>query len=162
MSNHITNILDDKPVAELTEHELRTIGEHVKTCADCDRAYRAARLATLLVKNHAAEAAESASAPNPFFQTRVLAAWREQQAANREPAWRRLWNSTGALVTSLAVTTAALAVLAFVVPEAESVVDQNIVLSPYSAEAVVLGQSEERFTDEQVLSAMYVEDLEER
>src|SRR5262245_60693194 len=106
-SNHITNILDNTPLAALSENELHSIREHVANCADCARAFGAAQLSQLLVKERASEAATNALNANSFFQTRVLAAWREQQ----ERGWGlgRLWKATGALVSSMVLTTAALA-----------------------------------------------------
>ena len=53
--------------------------------------------------------------PPPFFATRVLAAMREQQT-NNVPVMLRLWQSAKLLVSSMAVTTAALAVMSVVVP----------------------------------------------
>jgi alpha/beta superfamily hydrolase len=89
----------------------------------------------------------------------VLAAWREQQAGG---AWglRRLWNATGALVASMAATTAALAVLMFVAPATNTTDQQTATLVPYSAESVVLEQDRDdnQLTNDQVISAIYDED----
>ena len=91
---------------------------------------------------------------------RSLAAWREQQTG----AWsiRRLWNASGALVASMAATTAALAVLTFVVPSGETTTQQKVALVPSSAEAVVLNQDQNELTNEQALSAMYYAAEEEK
>jgi hypothetical protein len=160
--NHITEILDSKPLASLSETELATIRAHVASCVSCNRAYDAAQISTLLIKERADEAARNSLNANPFFQTRVMAAWREQQQANVS-ALRRLWNSTGALVTTMAATTAALAVLAFVAPSSETINQPTAALAPYSAESVVLGQSDyDQVTDDQVLSAIYSDDDEGR
>jgi hypothetical protein len=157
MSNtHITEILDNAPFAELSQSELQTIREHVAGCADCARAFAAAQVSALLWKERTGEANERALSANPFFQTRVLAAWREQQSG----AWsiRRLWNATGGLVASMVATTAALAVLTFVVPASDTSAQQNVALVPSSAEAVVLNQDQNELTNEQALSAMYYAD----
>ena len=150
---HITDILDNTPLASLDERDLQTIGAHVENCAACGQAYEAAQLSELLVKERAAETNE----PSPFFQTRVMAAWREQQASGRFPAFRRLWESAGALVSSMALTTAALAVLSFTITDSTT---QKPVETNATAESVVLvdGESEEQMTEEQMLSAMYVDD----
>src|SRR5215510_8666968 len=88
--------------------------------------------------------------PSPFFQTRVMAAWREQQAVESTPAIWRLWSSAKALVSTMAVTTAALAVLSFVMPAAPAA-DQTA--SALSAESVIMGQaSDDQVTYEQVLN----------
>lgn len=160
--NHITEILDSKPFASLSESELATIGTHVTSCASCSRAFDAAQISALLIKERADEAAQNALNVNPFFQTRVMAAWREQQEKNVS-ALRRLWNATGALVTTMAATTAALAVLTFVAPSSDTTSQTTATLVPYSAESVVLDQSDnDQLTDDQVLSAIYSDDDEGR
>lgn len=160
--NHITEILDSKPLADLSETELETIRSHVAGCVSCARSYDAAQISALLIKERAEEAAQKSLDVNPFFQTRVMAAWRERREANVS-ALRRLWNSTGALVTTMAATTAALAVLAFVAPSSESINQPTAALVPYSAESVVLDQSDnDQVTDDQVLSAIYSDDDEGR
>lgn len=160
-NNHITEILDSKPFTSLSETELAMIRTHVVSCAACTRAYEAAQISALLIKERADEAADNALNANPFFQTRVMAAWRER--ANNVSALRRLWNATGALVTTMAATTAALLVLTFVAPATDTSNQTTAALVPYSAEAVVLDQSDkDQVTDEQVLSAMYADDDEDR
>lgn len=148
---HITDILDNAPLASLSEHDLRTIRAHVSECVVCDQAYRTAQLAELLVKNRAAEEIE----PSPFFQTRVMTAWREQQSGARVPAFTRLWKTAGALVSSLALTTAALAALTFTIPEATQTSEETST----AVESMVLdAETEGALTEEQMLSAMYVDD----
>ena len=157
--NHIIEILETAPFASLTENDLRAISAHTESCAACRHAYEAARISGLLVKARAEETME----PSPFFQTRVLAALREQQANNKVPAFWRLWKTAGALVASMAVTTAALAVLSFVAPGVAEPAATVALTSP-SAEELVLDQSpdEDQMTYEQVLSAIYVEPEEAR
>lgn len=147
---HITDILDDAPLRGLSESDLRTIRAHVSECVACHQAYRAAQLSELLVKTRAAEEIE----PSPFFQTRVMAAWREQQAGTSAPAFLRLWKTAGALVSSLALTTAALAVLTFTIPESTQSSEEST-----AVESLVLdAETEGALTEEQMLSAMYVDD----
>lgn len=159
--NHITDILDNTPFAELTESELSTIRAHAAHCSECANAFEVARVSSLLLQERISEAAENAANANPFFQTRVLAAWREQQAG---AVWsfRRLWNATGALVASMAATTAALAVLMFVAPVNNTTDQQTALLVPYSAETVVLEQDrgDNQMTNDQVISAIYDDDDE--
>jgi hypothetical protein len=158
-NTHITHILDETPLAALSESELGTIRAHTATCADCARAFKAAQLSDLLTKERAVKAASSALNANPFFQTRVLAAWRQQ----RESGWSfgRLWKATGALVSSMVVTTAALAALTFIVPAEESTQEPTAVASS-SAESVMFDQSEEEMTNEQALNAIYYDEDEAR
>jgi len=159
--NHITDILDNTPFNGLTESDLRAIRTHTGSCVECAHAFAAAELASVLLAERISEAADNTANANPFFQTRVLAAWREQQAGG---AWsfRRLWNATGALVASMAATTAALAVLMFVAPVTNPTDQQTAALVPYSAESVVLGQDRDdnQMTNDQIISAIYDDDDE--
>jgi len=153
-NNHITQILDEKPLTAFSESEIGSIRAHAADCADCGQAFKAAQLAELLLKERVSEAAADAVNANPFFQTRVLAAWREQQ----ERGWSlgRLWKATGVLVSSMVVTTAALAALTFVVPAEESPAPTAV--ASRSAESVMFDQSEEEITNEQALNAIYDDD----
>lgn len=155
---HVIGILENSPLASLTESELLTVRSHVENCLPCRRAYEAAQLSTLLIRERAAEIIE----PSPFFQTRVLAALREQQI--NVPVLSRLWKSAGALVSTMALTTAALAAFSFLAPGAGTSQETVAALSPYSAEAVVFNpdQSDDQMTDEQVLSAIYADPDEAR
>ena len=159
--NHITEMLDSTAFHALSESELNAIRAHAAGCHECEQAFAAARLSSLLLQERVSEAAENTANANPFFQTRVMAAWREQQAGS---AWsfRRLWNATGALVASMAATTAALAVLMFVAPATDTANQQTATLAPYSAESVVLGQDRDdsQLTNDQVISAIYDDDDE--
>ena len=148
---HIIDVLDNRPILSLSESELSEIQVHVRECVSCRDAYQAARLSTIVLQSRAQATIE----PSPFFQTRVMAAWREQQVVESVPAMWRLWNSAKVLVSSMAVTTAALAVLSFVVP-ATPAVDQTA--SALSAESVIMGQSNDEMTYEQVLNTIYEDD----
>jgi hypothetical protein len=156
---HIAHMLDDTPLTALSESELGSIRAHTANCADCARAFEAAQLSALLIKERAAEAGADALNANPFFQTRVLAAWREQ----RESGWSlgRLWKATGALVSSLVVTTAALAALTFIVPAEEST-SAPTALASTSAESVMFDQAGDEMTNEQALNAIYYNEEEAR
>ena len=159
---HIIDILDNSPLASLTETELLTVRSHSESCLACRSAYEAAQLSTLLIKERAAETIE----PSAFFQTRVLAALREQQAGNNVPVLSRLWKSAGALVSSMAMTTAALAALSFMAPGTGTGTPQEAtaVWAPYSAEAVVLNQDQgdDQLTDDQVFDAIDADPNEAR
>jgi hypothetical protein len=158
---HIVDILENAPLASLDESQMKAIRVHVESCVTCARAYDAAQLSALLIKGRAAESIE----PSPFFQTRVMAAVREQQAFNRAPALGRLWRSAGALVSSMALTTAALA--AFTVfggSTSPAPVDTTAALNPYSAEAVVFdpASNDDQMSYGQVLGTIYAEPEEAR
>jgi hypothetical protein len=151
--NHIIDVLDGTPLAKLDDSQMRAIRGHVENCTSCARAYDAA----LLLSNVIHARTEVTIEPAPFFATRVLAAVREQRA-NSVPVMLRLWRSAGVLVSSMAVTTAALAVMSIVVPGPVS--SETATVSPYSAEAVILNDEEDQMTYEQVLSTIYADEEE--
>ncbi len=155
---HIIEVLDNASIASLSKNELLDVQAHARDCGSCRDAYEAARLSGLVLRNRVQTTIE----PSPFFQTRVMAALREQQAAENVPAMSRLWKSARALVSSMAVTTAALAVLSFMLPgQVTTAIDQAV--SVYSAESVIMGQGvEEQLTYEQVLSTIYADEDEAR
>src|ERR1041384_987159 len=143
---HIIDVLDNTSIASLSESELSAIQAHARECESCRDAYEAARLSAVVLQSRAQTKIE----PSPFFQTRVMAAWREQQAVESVPAMWRLWGSAKALVSSMAVATAALAVFSFVMPTTPApTADQTV--SYLSAESVIMGQaSDEQMSYEQV------------
>lgn len=157
---HITHILDNTPLGTLSDSELRTIRAHVANCTDCARAFEAAQLSAMLISERADETAQNALKADPFFQTRVLAAWREQQNTAGLWSFQRFWNATNALIASMAATTATLLVLTFVVPANDGATEQAEVTLPPSAEAVMLDEAYADMTNEQVLSAIYGEEDE--
>jgi hypothetical protein len=149
---HITEILDSTALAALSPSELDEIRAHARDCEPCSEAFAAAQLSALVIK----ERAQAVIEPSPFFHTRVMAAVREQQAAENVPAFSRLWKSARGLVSSMALTTAALAALSFVVAAPATVpTDQTAALS---AESVILGQDADDLTYEQVMNAIYADD----
>lgn len=155
---HIIEVLDNSSILSLSESELSEVQAHVRDCVSCRDAYEAARLSAIVLQNRAQATIE----PSPFFQTRVMAAWREQQAVESVSAMWRLWNSAKVLVSSMAVTTAALAVLSFVMPAPVTPASDQTV-SALSAESVIMGQSsDEQMSYEQVLSTIYEDDDEAR
>lgn len=154
---HIIEVLDNASIASLSEIELNEIRVHVKECVSCRDAYEAARLSAVIIKSRAQVTIE----PSPFFHTRVMAALREQQAVDSVPAMFRLWKSARALVSSMAVTTAALGVLSFVLPGPAVAVEEQTV-GVYSAESVIMGQDSDELSYEQVLSTIYAEEDEAR
>ena len=151
--NHIIEILDNTPIESLSEFELNQVQNHAKGCVSCSGAYEAARLSAVILKSRAQVTIE----PSPFFHTRVMAAIREQQAVESVPAMLRLWKSARGLVSSMALTTAALAALSFVVASpATSTPDQAT--AALTAESVILGQDADDLTYEQVMNAIYEDD----
>lgn len=153
---HIIDVLDNTSIASLSESELSEVQAHARECVSCREAYEAARITGVVLQRRAQTKIE----PSPFFQTRVMAAWREQQALESVPAMLRLWRSARALVSSMAVTTAALAALTFMLPaQTAPLTDQTA--SMLSAESVIMG-SDDQLSYEQVLSTIYEDDDEAR
>ena len=97
---HIIDVLDNSPILNLSESELGEIQVHVRECVSCREAYEAAKLSAIVLQSRAQATIE----PSPFFQTRVMAAWRERQAEESVPAMWRLWSSAKALVSSSSKT----------------------------------------------------------
>lgn len=157
---HIISIIENAPLSGLSETEKALIHAHTAQCAECLRAFEAAQISTLLLKERALETIE----PSPFFQTRVLAALRERQAAGETSALRRLWSATGALVSSMAVTVAALVILTVFAPGSQPTQGPQEVASAYnsySAEEVLFDQSDvpaDQMSYGQVLSTLYESD----
>ena len=87
-----------------------------------------------------------------------MAAWREQQAVESVPAIVRLWRSSRALVSSMALATVALGALSFIVsaPATTTTLDQTA--SAYSAESVIFQDSDDQLTYDQVINAIYTDD----
>ncbi|MGH9901424.1 MAG: hypothetical protein ACRD68_06375 [Pyrinomonadaceae bacterium] len=151
---HVIDILESAPFAGLGESELASVRAHAARCPECRRAYDAARVSSLLLKERAAAGIE----PSPFFQTRVMAALRERQAANEAWSFGRLWRAAGALVSGMAATVALLAGLTFLSPVTQTNDDLAVTASPYAAEEVVIAPddlSNGEMTYEQVLTTIY-------
>ena len=151
---HITELLDGTALASLSEMQLEEIRAHARECESCGTAFAAAQLSAVVIKQRAQAVIE----PSPFFQTRVMAAWREQQATESVPAMWRLWKSARALVSSMALATVALGAMSFMV-SAPATNTLDATASTYSAESVILGQdSDDQLTYEQVLNTIYAND----
>ena len=154
--NHIIDLIENRSFASLTESERTLIQTHSANCSSCARAYEATKVASSLLRERVAEMVE----PSPFFHTRVMAALREKQ--NEVPAFKRLWQTAGALVSSMTATVALLAVLSFVIPGTQtSATAQASEWNGYSAEEVILNQNDvqdEQASDAQVLTNLYPED----
>lgn len=154
---HIIEIIDNVSLASLSKTELDELRAHARVCDSCEAAFEAAQLSALVIKERAQVKIE----PSPFFHTKVLAAVREQRAAESVPAFLRLWKSASALVSSMAVATIALAALTFVVPDSTTAVQEQTA-SLDSAELVILDQNDDQLSYEQVLNAIYEDEDEAR
>jgi anti-sigma-K factor RskA len=154
--NHIISLIENASLASFSESDLNAIREHANDCADCRRAFQAAEISMLILKERAQEVFE----PSPFFHTRVLAALRDKQMAGDQWAWSKVWRAAGALASSMVATVAALAALTFVIPGSQLGVPQDMTsaLNAYSAEEVLLDQGEainDRVSEDQILTTLY-------
>ena len=153
---HVIEILESGPFDALTDAQADAVRAHAAACAGCRRAYDAARVSSVLLRERAAREFE----PPPFFQTRVLAALRERQA---EQVWAlpRLWKAAGALFASMLATVAALGALTFLAPGSplsDVPGDEIATEEVYSIEESILAQGgagDDEMTYDQVLSVVY-------
>jgi hypothetical protein len=155
---HIIRILEGAPLGSLSEGELAAVRAHAEVCDGCARAFAAARVSSLLLKERVTQDA----VPTPFFQTRVLAALRERRAADEAPAWRRMWRSAGAMVSSMAAVVILLTGLTFFSPEGPSEVAATGT-DAYSDEALLLERAEVSDGEadlDQVFSTIYMDEGE--
>ena len=149
---HIIDIIDGGSVATLSKSQLDEMTAHCRECASCQSAFEAAQLCASVIKQRAQVTIE----PSPFFQTRVMAAWREQRTVDSVPAFLRLWQSARALVSAMAVATIALAAVSFISPEQTPAASEQTA-SAYSAESVMFDQADDQLSYAQVLNAIYEE-----
>jgi len=157
---HIISLIENTSLGNVSETDLAVIRAHAKECSNCLRAFEAAQLSLLLLKEHAAVQAASDFGPSPFFHTRVLATLRERQAVNDSWAFGRLWRAAGALASSMVVTVATLAFLTFVIPDTQLA---TVSQAGPSAEEVILDQAQsEEVSEGQVLTTIYGADEETR
>lgn len=156
---HIISLIENAPLASLSENDLNAIRVHTDHCSACLQAFQAAQISALLLKERAAEEFE----PSPFFQTRVMATLRERQAnGSWANSWAlgRMWRAAGALASTMVATVAALAVLTFAIPSSQITSGPQLssLSNSYSAEEVLLNQSEqidEPLSDGQLLNTIY-------
>ncbi len=147
-ARHIVTLIENTPFAGLSDEDLSTIRLHTAECTSCRSAFEAAYISSMMLKERAAESFE----PSPFFQTRVLATLREQQAAD---SWSlgKLWRSTGALASSMVATVALLMVLTFAIPASQ---ESTSAVSAFSPEAVLMNDgADDLVSDSEVLSTLY-------
>lgn len=155
--SHIVRLLEDKPLAGLNADENAGIELHIAQCSDCRRAYDAARVSAVLLRERAAERTEVP----PFFKTRVMATIRERQLSPEGPALVRMWRAARALVSVMATVVALLMALTFFSQNGGSQLlsaEASDGVSIYSPEYVLLeeGNSDgEGLMYDQVLATMY-------
>ena len=160
-SDHIINLIEERPLNNLSASEIERVNAHTSDCAECLLAFEAARASSLLLRERASVTVE----PSPFFQTRVLAAIRER-GGERNPApemfgLRKMWQAARILVTSMAVVVAMLTALTFLTDRAQLQPDQSDLASGSGADSAewVIFESNHPANDDltysQVLTNLY-------
>jgi hypothetical protein len=160
---HIISMIESASLSSLSESEMEKIRAHTQRCAQCRQAVEAAQISAMLLRERAGLRFE----PSPFFQTRVLAALRERQAANEPFSFKRLWRAMGALVSSMAGSVAVLVVLTLFAPGSPQPTtgrqELASAVNSYSAEEVIFDQDEtaqDQMSYGQVLTTLYGSDEE--
>jgi anti-sigma factor RsiW len=158
-SKHITEILDRKGFSGLNNSELTLVSSHTTECPECKRALQAAQISAVLLK---VRAESEAFTPSPFFQAKVMNAWRERTEKMRQPifAFRRWWQASYGLVFSMCLIVFTLVGLTIFapLPNANDVQAEMSNYSLYSTENIILNQKTSRdLTPEQTLEVIYNE-----
>lgn len=151
---HIKEFFDEFRFEDLTENQLVEIKTHIVGCDDCRRAFDSVKLASILLKeNSAAEI----SVP-PFFQAKVLNAWREKQVVQKPLAvfWR-WWQASAALILLMFLTIIGLLTASVIGARSETAINrrQNSNQTLYSTETVILNQRPAKtLTTEQIYEVL--------
>lgn len=104
---HIIELLDTRPLSDLSESELSAIKEHTVNCVRCRQAFRAAQLSNLLLRSMAEPKIE----PSPFFTTNLMAAIRDKQTQLVPFSFFWIWREANRLIYSMAVLAVILGVM---------------------------------------------------
>ena len=107
--NHIVNLLESRSLGSLSVAELEMVKAHTAACSECLLAYQAAQASLLLLQERASVVVE----PPPFFQTKVMAAIREQKLAPKRFGFLNVWQTARPLVASMGAFVVMLLALTF-------------------------------------------------
>ncbi|MCY7375676.1 MAG: hypothetical protein LH472_06855 [Pyrinomonadaceae bacterium] len=154
-SRHITKILDRTEFSRISAADSVEIAEHINDCQNCRAAFQAARISSILLKENSL--AESL-APSPFFQMKVLNAWREKQIVQKPlAAFWRWWQASATLVLLMCLTVIGLMAITFAASNSETAANQKSSADGklFSAETVILNQKPpHNLTTEQVFEVL--------
>jgi hypothetical protein len=107
--NHVVNLLESRSLGSLSVAELDMVKAHTAACPQCLLAYQAAQASLLLLQERASVIVE----PPPFFQTKVIAAIREQKLAPKRLGFLNVWQTARPVVASMGAFVAILLALTF-------------------------------------------------
>ena len=151
--NHIVNLLESRSLGSLSVAELEMVKAHTAACSECLLAYQAAQASLLLLKERASVIVE----PPPFFQTKVMAAIREQKLAPKRLGFLRLWQTARPLVASMGAFVVMLLALTFFNSSEPPTEPSDLAsLNDGVPEWVVdSDDAEDEMTDSQALTVLY-------
>lgn len=131
---HIIEILDNTAFEALTADEVTMMREHNADCGECRSAFEAARITSAILKF---EAEELVLEPTPFFQTKVMAALREQRTQTRSiwDFWR-MWQAAGSMVAAMVLVVMGLMLAVVMAPDGRN----DIMAIADESDAVVFEQ----------------------
>ncbi|GIU81348.1 MAG: hypothetical protein D6687_06925 [Acidobacteria bacterium] len=145
---HITEILDEKPFAELTAEELQTIKAHCKACLSCENAFRAALISFELLQAKRMEQAM----PSPFFHTRVLAAINRERTKVSQ-VFTLWWRASAPIIALLLLFVISLLGLTIMLPSSEDEFSTSEIIS--TEMAITDKRQASELTNDEVFRAIY-------
>lgn len=158
--NHIINLLEGRPLGSLSAAELESVKAHTAACSECLRAYEAAQASLLMLQERASVIVE----PPPFFQTKVMAAIREQKLAPKRLGFLNVWRTARPLVASMGALVVMLLALTFFTDNSQLPIEPSDVasLNDESVEWVVVESNDagDEMTYSQALTVLYDPALE--
>jgi hypothetical protein len=158
--NHIINLLEERSLGSLSASELDIVKAHTAGCSNCLLAYEAAQASLLLLQERASATVE----PPPFFQTKVMAAIREQNLAPKRLEFLRIWQTARALVVSMGALVVMLLALTFLTDSSQSQTEPSNLasISDNSPEWVFVDRDEadDEVTSSQALTIIYDSELD--
>src|SRR5262245_43947495 len=175
--DHIINLIEERPLGNLSPTEIERVNVHTADCAECLRAFEAAQVSSRLLRERASITVE----PSPFFQTRVLAAIRKEgrerdRKGGRERdteissapelfGFQKVWQAARVLLTSMAAVVVVLTALTFLTDRGQQV-DRPDVSSGSGAGVAALvifddaNSDNDDMTYSQVLTNLYDQEVE--
>ncbi|HEX2523465.1 MAG TPA: hypothetical protein VHP35_15185 [Terriglobia bacterium] len=158
--NHIVNLLEERPLGRLNVAELEIVKAHTAACAECLRAYEATQASLLLLQERASVIVE----PPPFFETKVMAAIREQKLAPKRFGFLSMWQTARPLVASMGVFIVMLLALTFFTDNFQLPIEPSDLASMNDDSAEWVGvdpdDAEDGMTYSQALTVLYDPALE--
>ena len=158
--NHIINLLEERALGSLTASELEIVKAHCSGCSNCQRAYEAAQASLLLLQERASAVVE----PSPFFETKVMAAIREQNLVSKRLEFWKMWQVARPFVASMGALIVMLLALAFFTDSSQLQTEPSnlALLNDGSPEWVVVDRDEadDEVTSSQALTIIYDSELD--